>query len=406
MYFLPEDEVNLCEVSFKLENNIKLMRKIDTPRLPRQNKLLVKHGRELILLLMDTENRNTSYLKFDYNGVVCQNKSVQLPNSEFLFHYVEVMEELTRAVVGHELEGKTKYKLCFFDVFGNTSHRILVKDIVFDVGSKYGGDCEVFVKSKYIATFFNLRIRLQNLLILFEIQLVGDDNYECVGISRIELREYIDLLDLEVFHLNDMVLNETEEKMVFQVYKIFSGTSVLLLYDIKTRTIQDKLVAFEGSNQFEVYFVDHIDFKGGVIVAVSYNNEVRMFTQNYEKNYVIFKSFSFKYEEEVYVRICVSNRGNQLLLFHVKHRNVAVYDLFDTTNNTLLPIPTDARILKLCFNKTGEEIYVLTDFAIDIYLYKSVFKSLVLHCASVVKKTYTKSQLIEMRLPKHLYKYL
>ena len=204
-----------------------------------------------------------------------------------------------------------------------------------------------------------------------------------------------------------MILNETEEKMLFQVYKMFSRTSVLLVYDIKTRTIQEKLVAFEGSNQFQVYFVDHIGFKGGVIVAVSYNNEVRMFTQNDEMNYVIFKSFSFKYEKEVHgVPICVSNRANQLLLFYVNRGNIAVYDLFDTTNNTLLSIPTDAGTLKLYFNKTGEEIYVRKDFEIYIYLYKSIFKSLVLHCASVVKKTYTKSQLIEMRLPKHLYKYL
>ena len=41
-----------------------------------------------------------------------------------------------------------------------------------------------------------------------------------------------------------------------------------------------------------------------------------------------------------------------------------------------------------------------------IYLYKPVFKTLTLLSASVVGKMYAKSKLLEMRLPKQLYKYL
>ena len=85
--------------------------------------------------------------------------------------------------------------------------------------------------------------------------------------------------------------------------------------------------------------------------------------------------------------------------------NVIVYDLFDTSNKTVLPISADKKLLYLYFNETGEEVYIYDKEKIYIYLYRSMFKSLVSQCVSVVRKTYTKSQLTEMRLPKQLYKY-
>ena len=62
--------------------------------------------------------------------------------------------------------------------------------------------------------------------------------------------------------------------------------------------------------------------------------------------------------------------------------------------------------LELYFNESGEEFYVIYDDKICVYLYKSMFKSLVSLSASVVAQTYKKPQLIEMRLPQHIYKYL
>ena len=59
-------------------------------------------------------------------------------------------------------------------------------------------------------------------------------------------------------------------------------------------------------------------------------------------------------------------------------------------NNAFLPVSSKERPGNICFNKTGEEIF--------IYVKKEgVF--------ILVRKTYPKSKLIEMKLPKQLYKY-
>ena len=85
-----------------------------------------------------------------------------------------------------------------------------------------------------------------------------------------------------------------------------------------------------------------------------------------------------------------------------------IYDLFDIYSKTIFGLndlgyeyPPD-----LCFNEFGEEFYIRYDNNICLYLYKSMFKSLVSHSASVVAQRYTKPQLIEVRLPQHVYKYL
>ena len=87
---------------------------------------------------------------------------------------------------------------------------------------------------------------------------------------------------------------------------------------------------------------------------------------------------------------------------------VVVFDLFDTTNFTVIP-----RGMKLYlepdfyFNETGEEIYAHYDGeGVLIHLYKSMFKSLLLQSALVVAKNYTIIQLRDMNLPRQLYKYV
>ena len=414
MYFLPEYEVNRCKVSTKLENNIKLMRKIELPKTPGRGERFVNYGRDVILFSKDRHSNKVSCRKFDHYGIIDQYEGAQLTVSQPRNCNIEVVETLPVVIIGHGLNGSNKYKLCLSDVSGNDLQSIEVEDITFDVGCEYY-DCVIFSKSKYIATLFEVSVshksdetviegKLFSLLVLFEIRLIKDNCYECVEISRIHLEEHIKCF----FDLENMIVNETEGKILFQVTKCsISQTVILLLYDIKTGTIEDNIVAFEDSKESLVYFVDHMDFKGGVIVAVSSDcNEIKIYTKNSETRYVIFKSFPFNFNDEHAPRLyCISNRRNQVLFFQVGENNVTIYDLFDISNKAVLTITTDDRPLQLHFNKTGEEIFIYNGRKIYVYLYKSALKSLVLQCASFLAKTYTKSQLIEMRLPKHLYKY-
>ena len=52
------------------------------------------------------------------------------------------------------------------------------------------------------------------MLVLFEIQVKGDNCYECMEISRTNLEDYIEVIDLVTFE--GMVYNQTEEQILLQ----------------------------------------------------------------------------------------------------------------------------------------------------------------------------------------------
>ena len=258
---------------------------------------------------------------------------------------------------------------------------------------------------------------------LFEIQLKGDNYYECVEISRINVEEYIEgsFYDIEI---QDMPYNKTEEQIIFQL-KIMRFSQDLgriaelniVLYDIKTRTILQIIFPFKINpygffHSYMTYFLDHVDFEGGIIVAVAYNvNEVRVFARNGGAKFTLFNCFSFEFRDYFsifYYRpyFITGNRKNNILFFVYDSWNVRVYDLFDISDSTCLPV--SGYTFEVFSNETGEEFYICFPKKIYVYAYicKPVFKSLTLQSASVVAKIYAKSELIEMNLPKQLYRYL
>ena len=136
-----------------------------------------------------------------------------------------------------------------------------------------------------------------------------------------------------------------------------------------------------------------------------------MFSRNGEHKFTLFKCLSFRFNNPCFWdhnrQYCTSNSNGQLLFFVNCPENIAVYDLFDITECTYLPIlPKGGEPFEVRHNKTGEEFYICRGKRIYICLHKTMLKSLTLLSASVVSKTYTKSDLIEMRLPRQLYKYL
>ena len=158
-----------------------------------------------------------------------------------------------------------------------------------------------------------------------------------------------------------------------------------------------------------MFFVDHVDYDGGVIVVVSFTkSEVWIFSKNIKGCDSLLKHFTMNFTEPLmeYTRCC-SNRSNQILFFLVTMDEVSVFDLFDTLNFAVLCYGVIERPSQFYFNLTGEDIcthYGEKTFA--AYLYKSLFKSLVLQSALIVAKNYTKVQLHDMNLPMQLYKYL
>ena len=104
---------------------------------------------------------------------------------------------------------------------------------------------------------------------------------------------------------------------------------------------------------------------------------------------------------------CYSNRYNQILFFMINRGEVVEFDLFDTTNFTVIPYGMNLYLEPdFYFNET-EEIYTHYDGErVLIYLYKSMFKSLLLQSVLVVAENYTKAQLHDMNLGRQLYKYV
>ena len=311
------------------------MKKIELPKTPGQDERFVKYGRDVILFSKNRHSNKSSCRKFDRYGIIDQCEGAQLTDSALTHCNIEVIEALPVVVIGYGFNESNMYKLCLSDVLGNDWPSIEVQDITFDVGCEYD-DCTIFLKSKFVATLFEDSLlkdsgeatmvgRLFSLLILFEIRIIKNNYYECVEISRIHLEEHIK----GFFDVENMIVNGTEGKILLQVTKCWTfQTVILLLYDVKTRTIADNIITFENSKESLVYFVGHINFKEGFIIAVSHgHSEIKIHNKNSEMSYVIFKSFLFKFNDEDTPQLyCISNRRNQVLFFQVGQNNVTIYD--------------------------------------------------------------------------------
>lgn len=425
MYFLPEDEIKSCSLAHRLEKSFKLMRVINLPETRYPVEHVTRLGSDYILYHVE---------KFNRNGIVFSYSYKEIYDSFPMYWWHQAIE--SRPIVQEDVKLKDRYrklrkfKISFFDVSRNVSQEFLLKD-VFGVGCRFDNST-ILTRSNYIAVFIKFFRKSKSktsretttersldwLFLLFKIQ-SKCDYYECVEISRINLKDYIE--DLNGLKIEDMVYNQTEEQILLQFRRYccsgFGGVTSelnLVLYDIKTRSVLQTFLAFKTSmySFFQTYFVDHVDFEGGIIIALlCYGNETKMFSRNGVHKFTLFKSLSFRFNNQCVTdharRYCMSNSNSQLLFFVPSPENVAVHDLFDISNDMYLPISRKVgEPFEVRHNKTGEELYICRGKKSYIYLHKPMFKSLTLLSASVVSKTYTKSDLTKMGLPRQLYKYL
>ena len=207
-----------------------------------------------------------------------------------------------------------------------------------------------------------------------------------------------------------MIYNKAEDTILFTT-KTFNQTPnylVLLVYYMKSESIQQSIEEMEDPISSKVFFLDHVDYEGGVIVTVCfYKNQVRLFSKIGKNGYSLLKCFSMNFTSilENYF-CCCSNRHSQILFFLVKRCEVIIFDIFDTSDFAVLPYGADERPPQFYFNESREEIYVHYDQRTLVYLYKIMLELWFLQSALIFAKFYTKAQLSGMNLPKQLYKCL
>ena len=424
MYFLPEEEIGSHHVSERLNQNIKLMRKFNNNGCGHE--YFMKFRSEMVLYSLGDydDDINMGSCKIDNSGVFQCFKSagLDLEPSKIIFDSVPIVGSCTTDKDG----GFVTFS--FTKIPGILSKEIQVDDTYVDSYSHE--DINVFCASNYVGLIYNGfhhplqendKVHCSNEInrdrnkrngnycckfILFELQLKTPDKYNLVKISSNNL----ELLTGETFVVRKMILNKVEGIMLIQVTK--NQDAILFLYNIKSGNIESNITVFENIPHPKVFFVNHIDFEGGIIVAVSLiAKQVKVFSKCGKKDYRLLFWESLTINDVDYFKpcyaYCVSNRNNQILFVIIQKHRATFYDLFDMSNNTFIYIHScRCGLPKLCFNESGEEFYLKSSHDIRVYLYKSMFKSLAYHAALIVTKTYTKSQLIEMRLPEHLYKYM
>ena len=79
-----------------------------------------------------------------------------------------------------------------------------------------------------------------------------------------------------------MIRKKTEGTIVFTAkqYNQSPNYLMLLIYNLKSKSIEQSIEAMEDPGVSKFFFQDHVDYEGGVIVTVSVcKNQVRLFSK-------------------------------------------------------------------------------------------------------------------------------
>ena len=157
------------------------------------------------------------------------------------------------------------------------------------------------------------------LLILFELQLKESNKYRLVEISRTDLETYT----ADLFVVKDEIFNEVEGILLIHVKA--KDKVIMFLHNIKSKKIEESITVFENEPRLDddggstkIFFVNHIDFEGGIIVAVSHVvKQMKVFSRCGKIGYRLLLSESLDINDvrhsHAYGAYCVSNRNNQIL---------------------------------------------------------------------------------------------
>ena len=435
MYLLPEAEIYSHNVSQKLGQNIKLVREFHDLNLGFYQHFMICSSN--LVVDISWQNDKTRRMKsciIASNGAIHYSEGEEVPfryiwisihfdsiplagfyqQTKLLERNMWEVEFLFRKIPGCAFEAiEIENEIIKIDM-ENTYVFSGLNFVVMNVNNLLDPLEVPWSKNQTICNVQKGNKNFQSLLILCELQLKESNKYKLVEKCRNNLETFID----ELFVVDNIVFNKIQGIMLIQVRTC--DKIILFLYNIKLMNIQETVTIFESqvhikhySCPTEVFFVNHTDYDDGLIVAAScLHKQIKVFSRTLKTGYRLLLRVSLNFDDfagsREYSLYCASNRCNQILFFVPGINGIIVYDLFDMSNQTVFGLSN--RICRhppeLYFNESGEEFYVIYDDKICVYLYKSMFKSLVSLSASVVAQTYKKPQLIEMRLPQHIYKYL
>ena len=226
--------------------------------------------------------------------------------------------------------------------------------------------------------------RFQKLMILLKVERKNDTLHNFIAISRHNLERSIQ----GIFNV-EIIYNKTEDTILFTARTLLNQMPkdlMLLIYNVKSKSIEQSVEAIVDPISSKVFFLDHVDYEGGVIVTVCFyeNHEVRLFSKIGKRGYSLLKCFSMNFTSVIEkYSCCCSNRHSQILFFLVKRWEVIIYDLFDTSDFAVLPYGEDEGPPQFYFNESGEEIYAYHRQRMSVYFYKSMLKSLFLQSALI-----------------------
>ena len=292
MYFIPEAEIRSYNVSQKINQNIKLVRKLNGfPRFDErlENRHFMLLNSDLILYAEDNQKRKRLKIwKLDQSGLIqfLTNKKIPLRCvRKLIFDSMPIFDFVTR-------ESKSKaeqLKFSFREIAGINSQTVEIDDVTLYIDGKESQ--KVLCSSSFVAgindnllnpnhydfrdvTIWNVNKEKENchcLFILFEIQLKEANKYKLGEISRSNL----DTCTSDLFVVEKLIFDEVEETIIIQVGA--DSKIILFLFNTKLKNIEETTTAFESQPSLEfdarstkTFFVNNLDFGGGGgIVAVS-----------------------------------------------------------------------------------------------------------------------------------------
>ena len=425
VYFLASDEIESVSSSLRLDSCPKLMKTF--PSTASYYYHFIKDGKRLIFYEIRRHNlAKISSVIYTNDGTVVRYESdfLQEKRNEKWenFFTFKVLPVIGIASIVNEC-----IKVSFKRVLGH-SYQPVVPDHVlnFDgdvfleavssAGNYFIVSVHIYQKKSRSNKLFQWKYGSErrypkplDIFVLLEIQ-QQNSSYNVVEICRKKTQEYVQGRNATVY---DMAIDEKQERLFFCVLsKIAIETSDLgyqyfediLVYNVKLGIIEDSINVSSSSHRFMLYVFSHPKY-GECIFAIT-QSKLIIFARNDIERYQLFHTESLI--QSPHKKLVFKNRNNQILFCYRVTNGIKMRDVFDSSNETVIPYSSTIFPLdySINVNESGEEIYIRENRTLKIYVYKSYLKNLLLLSAAVVSKTYSLSQLTEMKLPKHLYKYL
>ena len=425
VYFLAPDEIESVPSSSRLDSSLKLVKTFCGTA--NYHDYLIHDAKRLIFYEIGQHNSaRISSVIYTNDGTIAGYES----NNERLRGMIFTFRVLP--VIGIAKIKNAGIKISFKGVPGHSCQPVVPDHIikfgenvslksVSSAGSYFVISAHVY-QSKLWSKLFQwlddlemISCKSWSIFVLLEIQ-QQNSSYNVVEICRIKTEEHVQGKYATVY---SMVSDEKQERLFFctsskevlpsppspdQEIRIYSKRyNDILVYNVKSGRVEDSINV--SSHLRDVHVFSHPKY-GECIFAITWR-ELIVFSRNDIGRYQIFHTESLcipsGYEKSVF-----KNRNNQILVCYQVTNGIEIRDVFDSSNEVIIRYSSTIFPLRysINFNDTGEEIYICENGTLKIYVYKSYLRTLLLLSAAVVSKTHSLSQLTEMKLPKHLHKYL